>query len=42
MLAIFQRTGVEIHDDATRLKFRELNLLAALDEVFATAPAVEN
>lgn len=33
MLAIFHQTGVAIHDDATGLDFKELNLLAALDHV---------
>lgn len=33
MLAIFQQTGVPIHDPATGLDFRGLNLLAALDLV---------
>lgn len=34
MMAIFQKTGVPIHDAATGLDFRELDLLAALDSVF--------
>jgi hypothetical protein len=34
MLAIFQETGVPIHDPATGLDFRELDLLAAVDSVF--------
>jgi hypothetical protein len=35
MMKIFQQTGVAIHDDATRLDFRELNLVNAIDFVFA-------
>lgn len=38
MMKIFQRTGVEIHDKATGLTFRELNLLAAVDHVYANKP----
>lgn len=34
MMKVFQQTGVEIYDDATKLTFRELNLLAALNHVF--------
>jgi hypothetical protein len=34
MLAIFQRTGITVHDQATGLTFKELDLLAAVDEVF--------
>ncbi|MFA7160239.1 MAG: hypothetical protein WC299_13145 [Kiritimatiellia bacterium] len=34
MMAIFQKTGVPIHDPATGLDFRELDLLAALGSVF--------
>jgi len=34
MLSIFRRTGVPVHDRATGLDFRELNLLAAVDAVF--------
>jgi hypothetical protein len=33
MMAIFQQTGVPIHDAATGLDFKELDLLAALDLV---------
>ena len=33
MLAVFRRTGVPIHDAATGLDFRELDLLAALESV---------
>lgn len=33
MLAIFKRTGGAVHDEATGLTFKELNLLAALDWV---------
>jgi hypothetical protein len=33
MLAILQRTGVEVADPATKLTFRRLNLVAALDQV---------
>ena len=36
MMAIFQKTGVPIHDEATGLDFRELNLLAAVDHVFGS------
>lgn len=35
MMRIFQTTGVEIHDPATKLHFRRLDLLAAVDHVFA-------
>lgn len=35
VLAIFQRTGVEVTDDATGRSYRQLDLLAALDVVFA-------
>lgn len=35
MLSIFQKTGVPIADPATGLEFRELDLLAAIDYVFA-------
>ena len=35
MMAIFQRTGVSVHDPGTKLDFRRLDLLAALDWVFA-------
>jgi hypothetical protein len=34
MMAIFQKTGVEVFDPATNLTFRELDLLAAVDSVF--------
>lgn len=34
MLAIFQRTGVAVHDPGTKLTFRRLDVKAALDEVF--------
>lgn len=34
MVSIFQKTGVPIHDPATDLEFREINLLAAIDHVF--------
>lgn len=37
MRAIFRRTGVEIHDPETGLTFRELDLLAAVDYVYATS-----
>jgi hypothetical protein len=33
MMAIFQKTGVPIHDPATGLDFRELDLLAAVESV---------
>ena len=35
MMAIFQKTGVEVADPATGLTFRELDLLTAIDYVFA-------
>jgi len=35
MMRIFQKTGVPIHDPGTGLDFRELDLLAAVDSVFA-------
>lgn len=35
MLAIFRKTGVPIPDPATGTEFRELDLLAAVDAVFA-------
>lgn len=34
MMAIFKATGVQVHDPATNLDFRRLDLLAALDWVF--------
>jgi len=34
ILAIFNRTGVPIQDTATNYEFRELDLLAAVDDVF--------
>jgi hypothetical protein len=34
-MAIFKRTGVSVHDPATNLDFKRLDLLAALDYVFA-------
>ena len=37
LLAIFQKTGREVPDPKTRLTFRELDLLAALDHVFGSA-----
>ena len=37
ILAIFQRTGITVEDEITGLTFKELDLLAALDEVFADA-----
>ncbi len=36
MLAIFQQTGIPVHDPATDCDFRELNLLAAIDFVFGS------
>lgn len=33
MMAIFQKTGVPVHDPATGLDFREIDLLAAVDSV---------
>jgi hypothetical protein len=38
MLAIMQKTGVEVTDAATKLKFKRLDLCAALDHVFAKSP----
>ena len=35
VMAIFQRTGVEIDDPESRQKFKRLDLLSAVDEVFA-------
>jgi len=35
MMAIFKKTGVPVHDPNTGLDFRELDLLAAVDHVFA-------
>ena len=35
MLAIFKRCGVTVYDEATGITFKELDLLAALDEVFS-------
>ncbi|MBM4070319.1 MAG: hypothetical protein FJ271_15395 [Planctomycetes bacterium] len=37
MMKILKRTGVAVHDPATRLTFRRLDLKAALDEVFRPA-----
>lgn len=37
MLAIFQKTGPEVHDPASALDFRRLDLKAALDHVFEHA-----
>ncbi|QDU25140.1 Leucine Rich repeats (2 copies) [Anatilimnocola aggregata] len=37
MLAILQRTGKEVDDPATKLTFRRLDLLAAVEHVFAKA-----
>jgi len=34
MMKIFQRTGTPLLDSATGLTFRELNVAAAIDEVF--------
>ena len=34
MLKIMQATGVEVHDEGSGLKFRRLDLTAALDHVF--------
>ncbi|REK20313.1 MAG: hypothetical protein DWQ45_26605 [Planctomycetota bacterium] len=39
MLKIMQQTGVEVHDPGTELTFRRLDLAAALDHVYAHAPA---
>lgn len=38
MLAILQKTGKEVVDPATKLTFRRLDLLAAVDHVFSQAP----
>ena len=38
MMKIFQQTGHEVHDKATGFTFKELNLLAAVDYVFAKPP----
>jgi hypothetical protein len=38
MLAIFQKTGPEVTDPATGLTFRRLDVMAALDRVFAGGP----
>lgn len=35
MLAIMQKTGVEVADPATKRSYRRLDLEAALDHVFA-------
>jgi hypothetical protein len=34
MMALFQKTGVEVHDHETGLNFRRLDLLAAIDWVY--------
>jgi Subtilase family len=34
MLAIFQKTGIPIHDAETGINFKELNLLAAVNHIF--------
>lgn len=41
MLAILQETGKEVADPATKLTFRRLDLLAAIDHVFAQAIPAE-
>jgi len=38
MMAIFKKTGADVHDGATGLDFKRLDLLAALDYVFSAAP----
>jgi hypothetical protein len=35
MMAIFRKCGVEVYDPATTLRFKRLDLLAAVDHVFA-------
>jgi len=37
ILSVFKQTGVSIKDPATKLEFRELDLLAAVDYVFEHA-----
>lgn len=37
MMGIFQKTGAQIYDPATKLRFRRLDLLAAMDQVFGNA-----
>lgn len=37
MMAIFQKTGVAVHDPATNLDFKRLDFLAALDHVLGRA-----
>jgi len=39
MMAIFKRTGVNVYDPGTNLQFKRLDLLAAVDYVFASAPS---
>ena len=36
MMAIFKKTGVDIHDPGTGLDFKRIDLLAAVDHVFAS------
>jgi len=40
MLVVLQKTGKEVADPATKLTFRRLDLLAAVDHVFANADQV--
>ena len=37
MMTIFQQTGVEVQDPATKLEFKRLDLLAAVDFVFESS-----
>lgn len=41
MLVIFQKTGKEVTDPGTKLTFRRLDLLAAVEHVFAQTPMPE-
>ena len=37
MMTIFQQTGVKVKDPATKLEFKRLELLAAVDFVFKSS-----
>ena len=39
MMAIFKKTGVGVHDSATKIDFKRLDMLAALDYMFANGKA---
>lgn len=39
LMSIFRRTGRRVHDDETRADYCELDLLKALDYVFARTPS---